>query len=198
MYFDHIPPAAMSVCGGGDHICVQVHMCVCKCMHIGVPACRGQRTISGVISQKLPTLFFQMEPLTDLELAIGPNWLPNKLHRPTCLHAPDSGITNTCYHTHFFFTWVLGIDLRSSFLHSNILMIVLLPLRPTGFSYPLTPAFSSDVYFFDHRGAVTWGCYPLWEPIIPFQWILQEISSQTHLEACLLIDSRSNQVNNKD
>jgi hypothetical protein len=105
------------------HVCVCVHLPVCVCVHAHIEAhthgyCGGERSKSTVFLNC--SLFYSLRQSFSLNLDLNNLfWLASEPQGCSCLYLPSTGITNI-YHCTLFFTWVLGIRLRSfHFLHGK-------------------------------------------------------------------------------
>lgn len=189
MYFDHIPPASVSggggVCVDDTHVCVQVHACVWKCVYMWVPGCRGQSQVSFA---EAVHLVLWDGALTDLGLVSGADWLASKLQGLPVSSSPywDYKHVLPCwFFLKYYYLHGAGDLTQVLMVHSNYFNDSTSSDSTRPGLFPLSPPFLTTNRLSPEGGA------PLWERIIPSQWIFQKISSQTHPESCLLIDSRS-------
>ena len=105
--------------------------CRCTCMRTSVSTYEYLHAEARELSQvsflrSCPPCSLRQRPSLAWILSIKPDWLASKFQGSTRLQLPNAGSINSCYHA-FFKIWVLGIELRTSYMQ---LMTVLTPILP--------------------------------------------------------------------
>lgn len=101
------------------HVCMYGCMCVCVCVY-NACVCMWRPGVNfSCHPQELHTLFFETRVSHwDLGLADKGKLTGQGPQGSFCLHFRSAGITNTCRYAQLF-TWVLEIELKSSYLYSK-------------------------------------------------------------------------------
>lgn len=103
------------VCFKGVHLCMDIHMCVCACVHIADISWH-QVCFFG----NCHLIFWDSVTHVTWDSFISLDWLLRKLQEPLCVHLPSTGVTGVCLCLDFM--WVLGTKFRSLFYGLNHLL----------------------------------------------------------------------------